>query len=332
MSRTSIADVLQAKRRIGPYVKDTPLLASSLLNGWLGHDVVFKAECLQRAGAFKARGACNFILSLLEEGHSPKRIVCQSSGNHAQAIAWASSLFKIASTVYVPRSVSTVKAQATESYGAKVVLCDTRADADSQAKEASNAPDTWWAPPFDHDWILAGQGTAVLEALLQLGEVDAVFAPCGGGGLLSGSLIAARSLSPKAKVIGVEPTVANDAAESLRTGKIQSLSSTPVTLADGVMTPRVGDITFEYLKQLDGILTVDEGTIAYWTQWLMHLLKTNVEPTSAMVMGAVTQWLSRQSGRKRVLVLLSGGNVDQAKMLQIWRDNLLTRTPSLGAR
>jgi threonine dehydratase len=325
----TIADVVHAKRRIHPYLRTTPLVASSLLNDWLGHEVLFKAECLQRAGAFKARGACNFVRCLLEQGHRPKRIVATSSGNHAQAIAWASRLFGISATVYMARNVSSLKARATASYGAEVVLCDTRAEAEAGAREASQQYQTWWAPPFDHDWIIAGQGTAVLESLLETGEVDAVFAPCGGGGLLAGSLVATRALSPSALVLGVEPANANDATESVRTGAIQTLGTTPDTLADGVMTPRVGDITFEYLKQLDGFLTVDEESIRYWTQWLNHLLKMRVEPSSALAMGAVTQWLRRQGGRKRVLVILSGGNIDQEKMLKIWQIDCLTQVPSL---
>jgi threo-3-hydroxy-L-aspartate ammonia-lyase len=325
----TIADVIQAKRRISPYITKTPIVTSGLLNQWLGHDVFFKAECLQRAGAFKARGACSFITALLEQGHQPRHIVSNSSGNHAQAVAWAAKRFGISATIYMARNVSSVKAQATAGYGAEVVLCDTRAEADARVAEASARPQTWWAPPFDHDWIIAGQGTAVLESLLEIGEVDAVFAPCGGGGLLSGSLLATRALSPKADVVGVEPEAANDAAESLRTGTIQTLKATPITLADGVMTPRVGEVTFEYLKLLDGFVLVDEAAIRYWTQWLSHLLKLTIEPTSAMAMGGAIQWLSKQSIRKRILVVLSGGNIDQAKMHKIWEHDCLTSVPSV---
>jgi threo-3-hydroxy-L-aspartate ammonia-lyase len=329
MTQLTIADVIQAKRRISQFISRTPIVTSSILNNWLGHDVLFKAECLQRIGAFKARGACNFVTSLLEQGHAPKHIVANSSGNHAQAVAWSATRFGIASTIYMARTASSIKVQGTAAYGAKVVLCDTRAEADRQVEEASKQPNTWWVPPFDHDWIIAGQGTAVLEALWEVGEVDAMFAPCGGGGLLSGSLISARALSPKAQVVGVEPAVANDAAESLRTGTIQGLRAAPETLADGVMTPRVGEITFEYLKQLDGFFTVDEETIRYWTQWLNHLLKIRIEPTSALAMGGVTQWLLRQSSPKKVLVVLSGGNIDQAKMLKLWQQDCLAEIPRL---
>jgi len=138
-----------------------------------------------------------------------------------------------------------------------------------------------------------------------------------------------RALSPKARVMGVEPTLANDAAESLRTGTIQTLRATPDTLADGVMSSRVGDITFKYLKQLDGFFLVDEETIRYWTQWLNHMLKVRIEPSSAMVMGGVTQLLATQSGPRKLLVILSGGNIDQAKAMKIWQHDGLSRIPSV---
>ena len=154
-------------------------------------------------------------------------------------------------------------------------------------------------------------------------------APCGGGGLLSGSLIAARGGAPKAAVIGAEPLNGNDAAESLRKNAIQRLPAAPDTLADGAMTLAVGDITFEYLKQLDDFYEIKEEQLRYWTQGLTHILKIAVEPTSAIAMEAARQWLAKQSGKKKVLIVLSGGNIDQKTRLKIWKEDLLTERPAL---
>lgn len=329
MSNLSIADIVQAHRRVAPYIHETPVVESSLLNEWLGHEIYFKAECLQTIGAFKIRGAINFITKLAETESLPKRIVANSSGNHAQAVAYAARLYGIPATIFTTQNVSSVKAAATESYGAEVRRFATRAEADSAVKEASQEPDTVWIPPFNHEDIITGQGTAAFEALMEIGDVDSVFAPCGGGGLISGTFISTRALSPKAKVIGCEPLNANDAAESRRKGSIQHLAETPVTLADGAATPAVGNITFPYIQQLDDFFEVNENDIAYWTQWLQHLLKLHVEPTSAMCMGGVVNWLKQQSEPKRVLVILSGGNISEASMSKIWSEDHLSQLPSL---
>ncbi len=330
MQTLNIEDVIQAHRRLKPYVHRTPILTSSLLNQWLGHDIYFKAECLQKIGAFKIRGATNFIIKRIEAGDKPKRIVANSSGNHAQAVALAASLFDIPATIYTTETVSAVKAAATEYYGAKVLKFPTRLEADAQVMQAKEEIGTVWIPPFNHLDVMAGQATASYEALDELGEVDAVFAPCGGGGLASGTLISTRALSPQACAAACEPIEANDAARSLRSGKIESLSSPPNTIADGVATPAVGDLTFPLLQQLDAFYEVEEQEILYWTQWLQHLLKLHIEPTSAMCMGGVTEWLRTQSGkRKRVLVVLSGGNISESTSRKIWQDDHLRTVPSL---
>jgi len=329
MNSITVEDIVTAKRRINSFIRSTPILTSSMLNKLLGHDIFFKAECFQKVGAFKARGACNTIAWLIENNRKPNHIIANSSGNHAQAVAWAASQFGIPSTIYMPSNSSKIKIQATSAYGAAVTLCESRAIADEMVKNASVENGTYWIPPFNHEQVISGQGTAVFESLIELGEIDAIFAPCGGGGLLSGSLIASRALSPKAEVIGAEPLNANDAAQSLRMNSIQKLKSTPNTIADGAMTLAVGNITFEYLKNLNNIFEIEESQIIYWTQWLTHLLKVRVEPTSAMSMDAATRWLSKQTSRKRILIVLSGGNIDQETSLKIWEHNFLFEAPSL---
>lgn len=322
-----IRDIERARTRIANFVTETPVLSSSLLNQWMGHDIFFKAECFQKIGAFKARGACNTLAWLHEQGEIPKRIIANSSGNHAQAVAFAARQFGIPATIYMPGYSSEVKIRATKSYGAKVVLSETRDLTDEKVQEASEVGGTYWIPPFNHEQVICGQGTAAYEALSKLNGIDAVFAPCGGGGLLSGTLLASRGLAPKAKVVGVEPLEANDAAESLRKGAIQRLSGVPNTLADGAMTMAVGNITFRYLKQLDDFYEVGEGRMVYWTQWLTHLLKCRVEPTSAMAMEGVFQWLKPQKSKRTVLVVLSGGNIDQPTTSKIWEEDYLDQPP-----
>lgn len=325
----SFADIEKARDRIEGYVTKTPILSSSLLNSWLRHDIFFKAECLQKVGAFKVRGAYNTLAWGIENGQRPQRVVANSSGNHAQAVAWSAHSFGIPCTIFMPSYSSEVKIQATRSYGAEVILSDTRNETDSLVQQASEEEGTVWIPPYNHEQVIAGQGTATYEALQTLAHIDAVFAPCGGGGLLSGSFIAARGLSPNTKVIGVEPLQANDAAESLRKGSIQRLSGVPNTLADGAMTMAVGNLTFPILQQLDGFYEVDEPELLYWTQWLCHLLKLRIEPTCAMVMGGVTKWLKEQTSKKRVLVVISGGNVDYKTSAKIWEHDFLDTPPKI---
>lgn len=324
-----LKDIELAKTRIAPYINKTPILSSSLLNAWLGHEVFFKCENFQKIGAFKARGGLNTLAWLIENGQRPLHIVANSSGNHAQAVAYAGKQFGIATTIFMPEYSSEVKIQATKSYGAKVVLSESRDVTDELVQEASQKEGTYWIPPFNHEQVICGQGTAAYEALQELNDVDAVFAPCGGGGLLSGTYIATKGLSQKIKVMGVEPLNANDAAESLRKGSIQRLPTVPDTLADGAMTMAVGNLTFEYLKQLDGFYEIEEERIVYWSQWLTHLLKCRLEPTSTMAMEGVCQWLKTQKSRQRVLVIITGGNVDQPTTQKIWKNDYLSTPPKM---
>ncbi len=324
----TLKDIEAAGNRIHRYINQTPILTSSLLNEWLGHELYFKAECLQKVGAFKARGACNTVSWLLDKPHKPGRIIANSSGNHAQAVAWAASQFKLPSTLFMPAYSSQVKIQATRAYGAHIELCENRNVADEKVTQASKVDGNYWIPPFNHPQVIAGQGTIMLEALQQVNALDAVFAACGGGGLLSGTLVTTRALSPATQILGVEPLQANDAAESLRRNAIQRLQDIPKTLADGAMTMAIGELTFAHLKQLDGMYEVDEEQIIYWTQWLTHLLKLHIEPTSAMTMEGAFQWLKQQKSKKRILVILSGGNIDQETQQKIWHTNVLDTRPN----
>ncbi len=322
--------VSDAYHRIQRRIHTTPIVTSQQLNDWLGHNIVFKAECLQKVGAFKARGGCNAVAHLVEQGQRPDRIIAQSSGNHAQAVAWAARQYEIPATIYMPETASRIKMQATRSYGAEVVTKPTRKEIDDAVAEAANQSGTVWIPPFNHQDVIAGQGTAALEVFDQYDKIDAMFAPCGGGGLLSGTLIVARHMSRKTQVIGVEPLMGNDAAQSLRAKKIIALDKAPETLADGARTLSVGDITFDHLQQLDDFYEVDEANIIYWTQWLTHLLKLTIEPTSAMTLQGVVSWLKTKSTRQNVVVILSGSNLDAATRNTVWQNDHLSQLPSLN--
>lgn len=329
MNKLNLDDIKNAKSRIDKYINHTPILFSTTLNKLLGHNIFFKAEGFQKIGAFKIRGGLNTVTWLIENNNKPKHIIANSSGNHAQAIALASSIFGIETTIYMPKNVSTVKAKATLAYGAKIDYSENRIIADKKVLEASKQKRVYWIPPYNHEQVICGQGTVAFEAISELNAVDAVFAPCGGGGLLSGTLISTRGLSPKTKVIGVEPKLANDAIQSLKAGKIISLNSPPDTIADGARTMHIGDITFKYLKNLDDFYEAEENEIIYWTQWLTHLLKIQIEPTSAMAMAGVVKWLKNQKTKKSVLVILSGGNIDKDTMRKIWENSFLEKLPSL---
>lgn len=322
-------DATEAASRIQSFVQNTPVIQSTMLNQILGQNIWFKCESLQSTGSFKIRGAANLILKTLEQ-RSISHIVASSSGNHAQAVAYIAQQLGIQATIFASASISPIKAKATQAYGATLKLFENRQLADIAVQQAASGSGVLWVPPFNHPDVIAGQATVAMEALANIaGNVDAIFAPCGGGGLLSGTVIAAQQYNQNTKVFGAEPLLANDAAQSLRSGSIQSLSGTPQTLADGAATPAVGEHTFSFLKCLTELVEVTEKQIAYWTQWLQHLIKIQVEPTSAMSMQAVLQWAQTAPKNSHALVILSGGNISQATHSAIWQTDYLQHMPSL---
>jgi threonine dehydratase len=323
------SEVSHATVRLAGRVKRTPIFSSQLLNDYLGHEFFFKAECLQVVGAFKARGALNMLTKALSvPNHGIQRVIANSSGNHAQAVAWAAREAGLPATILMPKNVSPLKAQATSAYGAQVILGEDRFWVDKEVQRLSTESGTLWLPPYDHPDIIAGQGTVVAEAVDQVADLDLVVAPCGGGGLLAGSLLAIRNAGSRAQVVGAEPLAANDAAQSLRQGAICGLSEAPNTLADGARTLRVGKYNFPLLQQLNGFYEVSENDITYWYQWLNHLLKLQIEPTSAMTMSAALQHIRSSASSQRILIVLSGGNVDAAMRRKLWADDQLVNQPS----
>ncbi len=323
------ADIETAYQRLKPHINRTPILQSRLLDRFLGCDIFFKYEGAQKIGAFKARGALNALLSLKEKSELPKQVVAYSSGNHAQAVAWAAKQLGMKASVFIPAGSSQIKIAATKAYGADVIVTKTRQEAEDGAKLLAQEKSAFLLPPYDHDDVIAGQGTATLEAWQDVKKLDAVFAPCGGGGLISGTFLATRLFSEDAEVYAAEPTIANDAAQSFATGKIFRFTDTPKTIADGVRTLGISPRTFEYIRQLDGFYEITETEILYWSQWLMHLLKVTVEPTSALGMAAAHKWLKEGNKGKRILIILSGANLDGDTYAKIWAEDHLARLPAL---
>lgn len=326
-------NIIAAQARIADFVHRTPLMESTTLNAMLGHRIVFKCENLQKIGAFKVRGAMNTLLTLKEQGALSERVTCFSSGNHAQAVAYGAKILGLKATIFIPQNASSLKIAATRAHGAEVVVTGTRQEAES-AVQAVIDQGAVFIHPYDDDRVMAGQGTAALEAFQDgpqknVKAFDAVFAPCGGGGLVSGTYLAAQAASPATKVFGVEPLKANDAARTLREGKIFKWDQAPDTIADGVRTLYVSERTLVFLKQAAGVLEVSEDDIIYWTQWLTHLLKLTIEPTSAGCMAGVLQYLRTQTEPQTVLVILSGGNVAPETQRQIWAEDHLGRLPGL---
>jgi len=302
-------DVLAAARRIAGVARVTPVMTSRSLDERLGARVILKCENLQRAGAFKFRGAYNAI-SKLDEGERARGILAYSSGNHAQAVALASRLLGAKATVVMPADASAAKRKATEGYGARVVAYDrAREDREEVARKLQADGNPVLIPPFDHPDVVAGQGTSALELFDETGALDLLLVPCGGGGLLSGSAIAAKRLSPGCRVIGVEPEAGDDATRSFRTGTLQTVRN-PATIADGARTPSLGAVTFPLVRQyVDDMVTVSDDDILRAMRFLWERMKLVVEPTGAL--GLAAAWRGAVDVRgARVGVIISGGNVD----------------------
>jgi len=287
----------------------TPVLTSRSIDERTGAIVFFKCENLQRAGAFKFRGAYNALARLGADARV-KGVVAYSSGNHAQAVALAGQLLSIPAVIVMPSDAPPVKIDATRGYGAEVVLYDrARDDRGAIAAELAATRGLTLVPPFDHPHIVAGQGTAAKELIEAVGPLDLLLVPCGGGGLVSGCAIAAHALSPGIKVLAVEPSLGDDVQRSFRTGTIQSVVN-PATIADGARTAAPGEVTFPLImRYVSDVLTVDDTELARAMWYLWERLKVIVEPTGALAAAALLEGKLDARGQ-RVGVVLSGGNVD----------------------
>lgn len=307
--RVTYADVESAAERLEGVAHRTPVHTSRTFDAETEATCFFKCENLQRAGAFKFRGAYN-ALSQLPEEQRERGVLTYSSGNHAQAVALAGRLLGIPATIIMPEDAPQVKLEATRGYGAEIVTYRreeiTREELGRQIAEERGLP---LIPPYDHPHVVAGQGTAGKELIEQAGPLDLLLVCCGGGGLLSGCAIAADALAPDCRVVGVEPERADDATRSFHSGVLHTVRD-PDTIADGARTPSLGKVTFPLvLHYVDDMATVSEEAILLAMRFLWERMKLVVEPTGALAAAALLSGAVDTPGQ-RVGILISGGNVD----------------------
>jgi threonine dehydratase len=308
----TLQDIQDAAERIKPYIHRTPIITNESLNQRVGAQVFLKCENMQKVGAFKFRGACNAVYSLSDE--ESKRGACtHSSGNHAQALALAAKLRGIPAYIVMPTNAPQVKKDAVAGYGGIITFCEPTLDArESNLARIANETGATVVHPYNDERVIAGQGTATLELLDQVPDIDAVIAPVGGGGLLSGTSIAAKGLKPNIRVIGAEPEMADDAYRSLKESNIVP-SNNPKTLADGLLTS-LGELTFPIIRQnVEQIVTVSEQGIIDSMKYIWERTKIIIEPSAAVAVAVLWEKKIDLSGLK-ISVILSGGNVDLNKL------------------
>ncbi len=307
----TVTDIQAAADRIRPYVHRTPVITSAQLNDLIGAEIYFKCENLQKVGAFKARGACNAVLQLTD-AEAARGVATHSSGNHAQALAYAAKLRGIPCTIVMPENSPQVKIDATRGYGAEVVFCENTLSARERTlAEVVSRTGATVIHPYDNDQVIAGQGTAAMELLEEHPELDVIMAPVGGGGLMSGTAIAARAMKPSIEIIGAEPLLASDAKKSLEKGAVQP-PMPPITVADGLRTA-LCERTFGYLKQQGvNIHTCTEENIHRGLYLVMSRTKMIIEPSAAVTMGVMLEHPELVADKK-VGVILCGGNLDLAR-------------------
>ncbi len=317
-------DVRAAAERIRGQAHRTPVLTSRRVNAEVGAEVYFKCENLQRMGAFKFRGAFN-ALSRFSVEQRAAGVVAYSSGNHAQAVALAAGLLGIPATIVMPHDAPASKVAATQGYGGEVVRYDRYSeDREEIGRAVAAERGLTLLPPYDHPDILAGQGTAAMELFEEVGELDALYVPLGGGGLLSGTALATRALAPACKLYGVEPAAGDDGLRSLRSGTIVHID-TPQTIADGAQTQHLGEHTFAIIRRdVDDILTATDDELVAAMRVFASTLKIVVEPTGCLGLAAVRRLAATgELPGRRIGVIISGGNIDLDRYAQL----LSTRTP-----
>jgi threonine dehydratase len=309
-------DVAAAAQRIEGHAHRTPVLRSRTADEELGAQVYFKAENLQRMGAFKFRGAYN-ALSRFDAQQRKGGVVAFSSGNHAQAIALSARLLGIPATIVMPQDAPAAKVAATKGYGGTVVLYDRYTeDREAIGRKLAEENGMTLIPPYDHPDVIAGQGTAAKELFDEVGPLDALFVCLGGGGLLSGSALSARALSPGCKIYGVEPEAGNDGQQSFRSGAIVHID-TPKTIADGAQTQHLGNYTFDIIRRdVDDVLTVSDAQLVDGMRFFASRMKIVVEPTGCLGFAAARAMREQLKG-KRVGVIISGGNVDMERFCSL---------------
>jgi len=306
----TLDSIRSAAARIAPHAHWTPVATCTAINEIAGRELIFKCEHLQKVGAFKFRGACNAVSCLTDE-EAARGVVTHSSGNHAQALALAARIRGIAAHIVMPRGATPSKKAAVIGYGGRVIECEPTLPArEATAAEVQAETGAVLIPPYDHEEIIAGQGTAALEFLEQAGPLDAVLAPIGGGGLMSGASIVFRELSPSTRIIGAEPTGADSGARSMAAGE-RVKRDDPDTIADGLRTS-IGTLTWPIIQQnVERIITVDDEAIIGAMRLAWERAKLLIEPSAAVPLAAVlSEEFKPLDGMPRIGIILSGGNVN----------------------
>lgn len=293
-------------------------MTSRAVDESVGAQVFFKCENFQRSGAFKFRGAFN-ALSKLEPDARSRGVIAFSSGNHAQAVALAARLLGMESTIVMPSDAPRSKIEATRAYGASVVIYDRyREDREGIARRLADERGATLVPPFDHPDVIAGQGTAAAELIEDVGPLDSLFVCLGGGGLLAGSALAAKALAPGCRVIGVEPEAGNDGQQSFRRGAVVRIE-VPQTIADGAQTQALGRLTFEIIRRdVSDVMTASDADLIACMRFFLTRMKIVVEPTGALSFAAVRALGTKMAGQ-RIGIIVSGGNVDDARLVDLFR-------------
>jgi threonine dehydratase len=309
MSEIQLSDIQAASERTRDIVRRTPVFTSRTFDALAGASVFFKCENFQRGGAFKIRGAANFVLSIPKDD-LPRGVVTFSSGNHGQAVAIAAESLGISATIVMPADAPALKLAATRAHGARIVTYDRAAeDREAIAQRVAKETGATVVPPYDHPWTIAGQGTAALELLAEVPDLDALVIPIGGGGLISGSSIAAHAIRPGIRIFGVEPEQGNDTLLSLRAGERVAIPL-PETIADGLRATKPGALTFPIVqKHVEDIVLVSDSEIRDAMKFLLMRMKILVEPSGAASAAAVLHRKLPQ-GIPKLGVILSGGNAD----------------------
>ena len=301
--------IREAQARIAPHVHRTPVMSSRAFNEAAGREVFFKCENLQRAGAFKMRGATNKILALDAQTRA-RGVAAFSSGNHAQAVALAARYAQTRAVIVMPEDAPRAKVVATRGYGAEVIFYDRqRDDREAVARDVAEREGLVLVPPYDDYHVMAGQGTCALELLEEVPDLDAIVTPCGGGGLFAGASTAAKGINPKIRCFAVEPETGDDTRQSFLTGERVTIPPPP-TIADGARVQSPGALTFPFVQRnAEDVLIVSDAEIVEALKFLLFRLKLLVEPTGA-VPAAALLFNKLPPGVRRVGVVLSGGNVD----------------------
>jgi threonine dehydratase len=312
----AFSDIQAAAERIRPIAHRTPVLTSHSFDARAGVSAFFKCENFQRGGAFKIRGASNFLLSIPKD-HLPRGVVTFSSGNHGQAVAIAAESLGISASIVMPADAPALKVEATRAHGARIVAYNrAKEDREAIARHIADETGATVVPPYDHPWTIAGQGTVALELLNEVPDLDALVIPVGGGGLISGSSIVAHAIRPSIRVFGVEPEQGNDTLLSLRAGERVGIPL-PETIADGLRATQPGALTLPVIrKHVEDIILVSDHEIRAAMKFLLTRMKMLVEPSGAASAAAVMQ-RKLPPGLKKVGVILSGGNVDLQYLLTL---------------